>query len=132
MAAKIKKEITALSFAKNDQETLTKDEESKSSIKSLGRLEYICKFPDPNGHENHHVGEAATISKPLDERVTEFLKTQIRSGCKRIKELQRQASIFVNDVIFAHEKKPESYRRKFIPNNKKIKNLIASVKNETR
>ena len=104
MAAKIKNEITALRFAKNDQETLTKDEESKSSIKSLGRLEYICKFPDPNGHENHHVGEAATISEPLDERVTEFLKTQIRSGCERIKELQRQASIFVNDVIFAHEK----------------------------
>ena len=70
----------------------------------MGRLEYICKFPDPNGHENHHVGEAATISEPLDERVTEFLKTQIRSGCERIKELQRQASIFVNDVIFAHEK----------------------------
>ena len=90
MAAKIKKEITALSFAKNDQETLTKDEESKSSIKSLGRLEYMCKFPDPNGHENHHSGEAATISEPLDERVTEFLKTQIRSGCKRIKELQRK------------------------------------------
>ena len=90
MAAKIKKEITALSFAKNDQETLTKDEESKSSIKSLGRLEYICKFPDPNGHENHHVREAATITEPLDERVTEFLKTQIRSGCKRIKELQRK------------------------------------------
>ena len=87
MAAKIKKEITALSFAKNDQETLTKDEESKSSIKSLGGLEYICKFPDPNGHENYHVGEATTISETLDERVAEFLKTQIRNGCKRIKEL---------------------------------------------
>ena len=53
----------------------------------MGRLEYICKFPDPNGHENYHVGEAATISETLDERVTEFLKTHIRIGCKRIKEL---------------------------------------------
>ena len=41
MTAKIKKEITALSFAKNDQETLTKDKENKNSIKSLGRLEYM-------------------------------------------------------------------------------------------
>ena len=63
----------------------------------------------------------------------EFLKTQIRSGCKRTKELQRrQACIFINDVIFAYEKKPESPTRKFRPNNKKIKNLITSVKNETR
>ena len=74
MAAKLKKEITALSSAKNDLERFTKDEENKNSIKPLGRLEYICKFPDPNGHENHHVGEAATISEPLDERVVEFLK----------------------------------------------------------
>ena len=104
MAAKLKKEITALSSAKNDLPTFTKDEENKNSIKPLGRLEYICKFPDPNGHENHHVGEAATIREPLDERVVEFSKIQIRSGFKRIKELQRQVSILVNDVIFAHEK----------------------------
>ena len=38
IAAKIKKEITALSLAKNDQETLTKDEENKNSIKSSGTI----------------------------------------------------------------------------------------------
>ena len=130
MVAKLKKEITALSSAKTDLETFTKDEENKNSIKPLGRLEYICEFFDPN-HPNH-VGEAVTVSEPLDERVEELLKMQIRSGCKRIKELPRQASIFVNDVIFAHEKKPESYRRKFRPNNNKTKNLIISVKNEKR
>ena len=56
-----------------NRETLTKDKENENSIKSLGKLEYICKFPNPNGHENHHVGEAATISEPLDKRVVEFL-----------------------------------------------------------
>ena len=90
MTAKLKKEITALSSAKNDQETFTKDEKNKNSIKQWCRLEYIFKFTDPNSHENQHVGEAATISEPLDERAVEFLKTQIRSGCKRIKELQRK------------------------------------------
>ena len=69
MAAKLKKEITALRSAKNDLHIFTKDEENKNSIKSLIRLEYICKFSDPNGQENHPVGEAAAISGPLDERV---------------------------------------------------------------
>ena len=62
----------------------------------MGRLECICKFPDRNGHEKH--------SKPLHERVVEFLKTQIRNSYKRVRELQRQAAIFANAVIFAHEK----------------------------
>ena len=69
MAAKLKKEITALRSAKNDLHIFTKDEENKNSTKPLIRLEYICKFPDPNGHKNHPVGEAAAISGPLDERV---------------------------------------------------------------
>ena len=59
--------------AKSDLETVTKNEEN------MGRLEFICKFPDPDGHENY-VGEVATISKRLDEKVVEFLETQVRSG----------------------------------------------------
>ena len=90
MTAKLKKEITALSSAKNDQETFTKDEKNKNSIKQWCRLEYICKLTDPNSHENHHAGEPAMISEPLGEKAVEFLKTQIRSGSKRIKELQRK------------------------------------------
>ena len=81
------KEISPLSSP--NLETVTKNNQNKNSIKSLDGLEYIWKFHDPNGHENYHVGEAATISKPLDERVVEFLKTLISSGCKRIKEPQR-------------------------------------------
>ena len=96
----------------------------------MGRLEYICKFPDPNGHENHHLGEAATIREPLDERVVECLKTQIRGGCKRIKELQRKASIFVNDVIFAHEKSQNLTVENSDQTTTKI-NLISFVKKQT-
>ena len=88
MEATLWKEISPLSSQKNDPETVTKNKQIKNSFKSLDGLEYIWKFHDPNGHENYHVGEAATISKPLDERVVEFLETLISSGCKRIKELQ--------------------------------------------
>ena len=67
--ARPKKEITALSSAKNDLDTVTKNEENKNSIKLLGRLKYRWKFLDPNGHENHNVGEVVTIGQPLDEKV---------------------------------------------------------------
>ena len=43
MVAKLKKEITTLSSAKNDLETFTKDKENKNSIKALGRLESTTK-----------------------------------------------------------------------------------------
>ena len=108
-----------------------KDEENKNSIKSLSRLEHICKFPDPNGHENHHVGEAAMIRGPLDERVVKFLKTQIRSGCKKNKRATKTSVYICQQCYLCAWKKAESYWRKFRPNNKKNKNLITSVKNKT-
>ena len=39
MYVKFKKEITTLSSAKNDLETVMKEEENKNSKKTLGRLE---------------------------------------------------------------------------------------------
>ena len=74
MAAKLKREITSLSSAKNDLETVKKDEDD------MDRLERICRFPDPGGHENYHVGEAGTIRKRLDKKIVELLETQVRSG----------------------------------------------------
>ena len=102
------KEISPLSSP--NLEIVTKNNQNKNSIKSLDGLEYIWKFHDPNGHENYHVGEAATISKPLDERVVEFLETLISSGCKRMKELQCLCKK-------TRKKKQESPRTKFRPNN---------------
>ena len=102
------KEISPLSSP--NLEIVTKNNQNKNSIKSLDGLEYIWKFHDPNGHENYHVGEAATISKPLDERVVEFLETLISSGCKRMKELQCLCKK-------TRKKKQEPPRTKFRPNN---------------
>ena len=30
-----------------------------------GKLYYLCQFPDPSAHQNHHNGQAAGISKHL-------------------------------------------------------------------
>ena len=104
MTAKLNKEITALISAKNYPETFTKNEKNENSIKQWCRLEYMCKLTDPNSHENHHVGEPATISESLGERAVEFLKTQIRSACKRIKELQRKR-LYLPTMLFLRMKK---------------------------
>ena len=50
---------------------VAKSEESK------GKLQYLCQFPDTSAHQNHHTGQAAGISEPLDDRVVEYLKKQI-------------------------------------------------------
>ena len=34
-----------------------------------GKLQYLCEFPDPSAHQNHHTDQAAGISEPLDNRV---------------------------------------------------------------
>ena len=46
------------------------------------KLQYLCQFPDPSAHQNHHTGQATGISEPLDNRVVEYLKKQIREGCR--------------------------------------------------
>ena len=34
---------------------------------------------------NHHMGQAAGLVEPLDERVALYLKEVIRNGCRRVK-----------------------------------------------
>ena len=80
----------------------------------------------------HNTGEAAFLIEPLDERISEYLKKIIRSGCRRPKELQSRADEFVREKIFSTENPPNILRRKFRPNRRKIRNIINSVKNEIR
>ena len=84
------------------------------------------------GHKYHNVGQTARMTEPLDERIVKYLKKLIRNGCRNSKDLQSRAAEFVKDKIFFGEKHRGSLRRKFNPNRKKIKNLITSVKTETR
>ena len=78
------------------------------------------------------MGQAAGLTEPLDERILKYLKKLIRNGCRNSKDLQSRAAEFVQDKTFFGEKHPGSLKRKFSPNQKKIKNLIMSVKIETR
>ena len=78
------------------------------------------------------MGQAARLTEPPHQRIAKYFKKLIRNGCKNSKDLQSRAAEFVQDKISFGEKHPGSLRRKFNPNRKKIKNLITSVKTETR
>ena len=49
-----------------------------------------------------------------------------------VTKLQSRASTFVREKIFHGERPPESLRRRFNPNRKKVRSLITRVKLETR
>ena len=114
---------------RNNFETLKKD---KKNCENLGSLQYLVIFPNENQHRFHYQGEAATVIQPVDSRVTDFIRKQIREGCCVPKDIQSRTEYFVKETIFNGQKTKESKRRTFVPSRKKIINIILSVRNETR
>ena len=94
-------------------------------------LKYLIKLPKQE-HQYHHTGVAAGIIEPLDERVNTYLKSLVRSGCHRIKELQNRAKEFVVNTIFSGEKNSAMFRNRFCSSRTRLKNIITIVKLETR
>ena len=129
-----------LNDTKNNREKMSKAVKSdilKSSksgrlIDDLGTLQYLVIFPNEEGHKFHYTGEAASIIQPIDERFANYIRVQIREGCKTPKDIQCRVAYFVKENIFGGLRVKEAQRNKFIPSRKKIRNLILSVRNETR
>ena len=61
---------------------ILKSSESGRSTDDLGTLQYLVIFPNEEGHKFHYTGEAASIIQPIDERVVDYIRLQIREGCK--------------------------------------------------
>ena len=53
------------------------------------RLIYVTKFPHLSSHKFHHLGQAAGIIEPLDERVREHIKKLVRKLLKLWKKLEK-------------------------------------------
>ena len=115
--------------SRNYLETLNKN---KKNGKNLGSLQYLVIFPNENQHRFHYQGETATVIQPVDSKVNDFIRKQIREGCRVPKDIQSRTEYFVKETIFNGQKTKESKRRTFVPSRKKTKNLILSVRNETR
>ena len=94
-------------------------------------LSYLIQLPKGK-HCYHNTGKATAIAKLLDLRVNDFIQKLIRSGCRRVKELESRAMDFATDVLFEGVCSPDRYRGMFYPERSKVKNLITYVKMETR
>ena len=64
--------------------------------------------------------------------MTEFTRKQIRKDCRVPKDIQSRTEYFVRETIFDGQKTKENKMQTFVPSRKKIRNLILSVRNETR
>ena len=91
------------------------------------KFEYIVTFPKTT-HLYQHTGIASGVTEPLDPHVSDFIKKLIRSGSRRVKELESRAADFVTDVLIEGSSKPGWYRGRFFPERRKIRNLITYIK----
>ena len=99
---------------------ILKSSESGLSTDNLGTLQYQVIFPNEEGHKFHYTGEAARIIQPIDERVADYIRLQIREGCKAPKDIQCRVAYFVKENIFGGLRVKEAQRNKFIPSRKKM------------
>ena len=113
---------------RNDISCLREDK----SDHQYGVLQYLVYFPEESGHKFHYKGEAASIIQPVDEKVSEFVRKQIREGCRVAKDIQSRTEYFVKETLFGGQVTRDAAKNKFVPSRKKIRNLILSVRNETR
>ena len=77
-------------------------------------------FPNENQHRFHYQGEASTVIQPVDSRVTDFIRKQIREGCRVPKDIYSRTGYIVKETIFNGQKTKESKRRTFVPSRKKL------------
>ena len=80
---------------------ILKSSESDRSIDDLGTLQFLAIFPNEEGHKFYYTGEAASIIQPIDERVANYIRLQIREGCKTPKDIQCKVACFVTENIFS-------------------------------
>ena len=73
------------------------------------------------------MGVGAGFIEPLDERVNTYLKSLVRSGCRRVKELI--AKEFVFNTIFSGEKNSAIFRNRFCPSRGNFKNYDCQAGN---
>ena len=61
-----------------------------------------------------------SIIQPIDEGVADYIRLQIREGCKTPKDIQCRVAYFVKENIFGGLRVKEAQRNKIIPSRKKI------------
>ena len=104
-AKSVKKFLSSLEQSRDQREKVLDEEYN---------LSYLIQLPKGK-HCYHNTGKAAGIAEPFDPRVTDFIQKLIRSGCRRVKELESRAMDFVTDVLFEGACIPDRYHGGFYP-----------------
>ena len=129
----IKRRLQEKSITKEEkcEEFDTKNKGDKPEP-SIGILKYVFRFPASDSHRNHHTGRVAGLSEKLDPRVTDYLRSVVEKGNRRVKDLQSRAAEFVEEKIFFGQMHPDLTRKRFFPTKRKIRNIITSVRLQQR
>ena len=101
---------------RNYLETLNKN---KKNCGNFGSLQYLVIFPNENQNRFHYQEEPSTVIQPVDSRVNDFIRKQIREGYRVPKDIQSRTEYFVKETIFYEQKTKESKRRTFVSLRKK-------------
>ena len=67
-------------------------------VDDLGTLQYLVIFANEEGHKFHYTGEAASIVQPIDERVADYIRLQIREGLKQQKIFNVELGILLKNI----------------------------------
>ena len=110
-----------------DKEFRTKmiTQESVNPLGNVALVQYLVVMP--TGKHENHTGGHEVIIQPLDDRVKEFIISQIKLGNTRPKDIQIRVLEFVKESIFEGKNIPEFSRKMFCPTKKKISNIKIAV-----
>ena len=79
----------------------------------FGPLQYLVIFPNENDHKFHYMREAATYIQPVDARVIEFIRKQIREGCRVQRIFNLEQNILL-EKRFSIGRKPKKAKGKYL------------------
>ena len=94
------------------------------------KLVYLTKFPELSDHRNHFLGQAAGVGEKPDPRVVDHIKYLVRKGTKNKSEIDRSVTTFVQETL--NFEGSLWLRNRFQPSHQTIRNIIKSVRAETR
>ena len=77
-------------------------------------LKYLIKLPKQE-HQYHRMGVAAGFIEPLDERVNNYLKGLVRSGCRRIRNYRIERKNLSSIRYFLERKTQQCFEIAFVP-----------------
>ena len=93
----------------------------------------MCIFELLGAHRYHNAGKTDWLIKPLDDRVSTYIRRTVKAGCcRRLKKLQSRVTELIDNHKFCDTNPLPTIKHRFYSSRSKIKNITDSVKKEVR